>query len=340
MEKEARYLLVGLSVLVAAIGTVALLLWYSEGSAPSDAKDYTIYFRSHSLSGLQIGSAVTMRGIKIGSVSGVKILDEEERGARVVVKINPDVPVRESTIAVIERNVLTGLATIELDNSNEALPSKVPDTETLPVIPEGKGDYELIRQSLSEVVSSLNVTLNNLGEFLTPQNKQAFSILLKNLSTATEQFASQQNSLTELLGSVRAASDEIQTLAKSLNESSKTISATAERSLEVLTRDISATAKSLNESSKTVSATAERSLEVLTRDISATAKSLNESSKTVSATAERSLEVLTREISATAKSLRKAADALATTAERFENPSKLISGPSSSELGPGEKKVE
>jgi phospholipid/cholesterol/gamma-HCH transport system substrate-binding protein len=114
METSARHFIVGIGVL-ALIGVAVLSsLWYFRGDEEDDLRSFVIYFKKQSVSGLQVGSVITMRGIRIGEVEEISILSQESEGARVHIKVQENAPVSGQTRAVIERNLLTGLSWIEL----------------------------------------------------------------------------------------------------------------------------------------------------------------------------------------------------------------------------------
>src|SRR5687767_8906001 len=100
MESEARYALVGTVVLVLLAAMVAAIVWLRrEGGG--DTKQYKIYFARQSLDGLQLRSDVKMRGIVVGSVDSFRISIWKKGSVEVVVRVDDQAPVRESTKAVV-----------------------------------------------------------------------------------------------------------------------------------------------------------------------------------------------------------------------------------------------
>ena len=70
MEPEAKYTLVGGSVLVLLALLVGAVAWLASASRGTDVQRYKIYFARQSLEGLQVRSDVRMRGIRVGAVTG------------------------------------------------------------------------------------------------------------------------------------------------------------------------------------------------------------------------------------------------------------------------------
>ncbi len=75
MEPETRYTVIG-AVVLALIGAAVFgYLWLSSSGRAADFHYYTVYFERQSLSGLQVGGNVNMRGINVGRVEYVQPVD-------------------------------------------------------------------------------------------------------------------------------------------------------------------------------------------------------------------------------------------------------------------------
>ena len=154
MEPETRYTVIGAVVLALIGAAVAGYLWLSSSGRASDFRFYTVYFERQSLSGLQVGGNVNMRGITVGRVEAYSLSRDNINRVKVDVRVQRDTPVRENTKAAVSRNVLTGIAHINLDTPDGAGPGtdqNVPDGERFPVIAEGTSNLDQIADSLSQL---------------------------------------------------------------------------------------------------------------------------------------------------------------------------------------------
>src|SRR5512139_3632337 len=116
METEGRYTLVGALVL-AVIALMTLAIVWLAGAADTIAyQTYTIYFKRQSLDGLAVGSPVKMRGIKVGVVDGYRFAEGGDEAVSVTARIDEGVPVRVGAAAYIKRNLVTGIAAVEINN--------------------------------------------------------------------------------------------------------------------------------------------------------------------------------------------------------------------------------
>ena len=278
METRVRYIFVGSFLIVAALCFAAALLWYSRGTSRTDADFYAIYFRNHSLSGMQVGSAVTMRGIKVGRVETVKIPAEQDDGVRVEVSVDRAVPINKKTHAVIERNVLTGLASVELKTLEQASVASSPADETLTVIAEGRGQLDIIKSSLSETVANLNRTLLKAQALFDEENQQSLSSILQNVKQVTDRLAKEESGLNRLQQEMTHMIKLSETVLQKVGGNFSDLSLSLEGTSDVISREI------------------------------------------VSAT----------------QALQLAAEKISRTLDSYDDPRKILLGPSRNQLGPGE----
>src|SRR5687767_1172354 len=146
MEAEARYTWVGAAILLLVVALVGSLVWLRNVGAQRDYTYYTIHFEHQSLEGLQIGADVELRGIKVGLVEDYALAGDGANRVRVDLRVNRRAPVRTNTVAVVTRNLLTGIAAISLVNADpQGKPlTAVPPGEQYPVIAEGRSNLEEI----------------------------------------------------------------------------------------------------------------------------------------------------------------------------------------------------
>src|SRR4051812_14874970 len=115
MEPEARYTAIGAALLVLLVAFAASVVWLTRSGTRADSRHYTIYFERQSLQGLQVGSAVEMRGIPIGRVKRFAFSRGNINRVEVTIRVAGATPVSTNTVAVVERKILTGLAHISLE---------------------------------------------------------------------------------------------------------------------------------------------------------------------------------------------------------------------------------
>src|SRR5262249_12081003 len=145
----------------------------------------------HSLDGLQINSDVRMKGIKVGSVASLQISKKNIALVKVNIRVDEDTPVKVDTRATIKRNLLTGLATVDLDKSSQesALLTEVKPDEEYPVIPEGRSELDEVAASVPDLIHDASESIKRLNALLSDENVQLVHDIVANVDRVTSAFA-------------------------------------------------------------------------------------------------------------------------------------------------------
>ncbi len=312
MEPDARYKLVGTSVLVLALMVAAAVVWLVASGQRRDVQSYKIYFTRQSLEGLQVRSDVRMKGIRIGAVTGFSFSKTRPGTVEVVVGVNPSTPVRESTRAVVDRNIVTGLASIRLLNLKEDSPLLLEPEEgsTERVIAEGESQLQVLSDTVSELAQRTDETMRRINTTLSDANQAALSETLANLRTLSKNTA---GVVERLDGTLVALASTAKALKATSESAGKDVHRLAERYDDLGTQ----TTASI-------------------RDITGTVKQLGSDISQITGRTDVLLTNTDLEIARSTQQLRAAAETLGTTARRFSDPRAALFGPSEASLGPGE----
>jgi phospholipid/cholesterol/gamma-HCH transport system substrate-binding protein len=331
MEPEARYTTIGAVLLLLTAAAVGVFVWLSSSGNASDYRFYSIYFERQSLEGLQIGGDVSMRGVKVGRVEDYTISRDNINRVAVRVRIARETPVSENTVAVVARNLLTGIARIQLETPGTPGPELVAVAagERYPVIPEGTSNIDQIADAAGRLAVQADTALENINRVLGPQNQVAFSETLAALRDLAR-------GLNGQMGSIDATARSVQATAAAFERSSREITAAVDRvarSVEPLGRDASIALREARESMQTLTqsgrsleATLARSVERLERDTGSLARRT-----------EDAVDIGLHELRATSQELRTSVELITRTLDRLQDPKALLLGPSDRQLGPGEE---
>ena len=313
METEGRYTLVGALVLGVVALMVLAIAWLTGAADTIAYQTYTIYFRQQSLDGLAVGSPVKMRGIKVGVVDGYHFSNKHEEAVAVSARIDEGVPVHTGAVAFIKRNLVTGIAAVEIANgpSDRPLLDKVPDGERYPVIAEGSSDIDKVATALSRLAVSGAQVLEKMNVLLSDENQRAISQTLANLNELSGHLAANRQDLTAAVRSIRDASDEFRLAGDSIGQAASR----AEGSIASVGQNADAALKE-----------ASVAMEKLQRDASLISRQVQQLSETG-----------TLEMTSVGRDVRTSADVLTTAGQRLSNPRTILFGPDRKQLGPGEK---
>ncbi len=313
MEAEARYTLVGTIVLIAALLLVIGLLWLAGGADRVAYRHYTIYFSHQSMDGLDIGSAVKMRGIKVGVVDSYEFAGGGQDAVRMDVKVAQDTPIRSNAEALVKRNIVTGLATIEIRNPDASSPllTEVLPNERYPVIAEGKSDLDNVANAVSQMAENGAQVLDKMNLLLSDANRKGISDTIQNLQVISANLADNKQALTAAIKSVQDAAEEFRVAGVSITRAADS----AEISLQSVSKNADGAIKQAS--------SAMENLQRQTTDVSNRLQGL--------------AEIGTLEFTSVSRDLRSSADSVSTAGQRLSNPRGILFGTGKQQPGPGEK---
>ncbi len=312
METEGRYTLVGTLVLgVVALMTLAIV-WLAGAADHIAYQTYTIYFKQQSLDGLAVGSPVKMRGIKVGVVDSYRFVQNGEEAVSVTARIDEGVPVHQGAAAYIKRNLVTGIAAVEIDNgpASGALLDEAPRGERYPVIAEGSSDIDKVATAVSRLAENGAEVLEKMNVLLSDDNQRAINQTLANLNELSAHLAANKSSLDAAVQGIRDASDEFRFAGASISQAATR----AEGSIVG------------------VGDNANLALKEAVAAISKLQKDAGE----VTARIQQLSEASTLEITNVSRDVRTSADVLTNAGQRLSNPRAILFGPAKQHLGPGE----
>jgi len=332
MEPEARHTVVGLVLLALAAAAIAAFVWLAGGGRPSDYRYYTIYFERQSLEGLQTGGDVNMRGVKVGRVEDYTISRDNINRVAVKLRVTRETPVSENTRAVVARNILTGIARINLETRGTPGPELVfvPPGERHPVIPEGTSNLDEIADAANRLAVQTDTALRNLNRVLGPDNQEAFTQTLGAIRDLTQGLSTRLDSLDGTTRSIRGA-------AVAFERSSRDIAAAVDRvvlAVEPLGRDAGVALRESQVALREITAASRSFDRTLTQSIARLERDVG----TLARNADGALDLGTHELRATAEELRASVELITRTLDRLQDPKALLLGPSPRQMGPGESR--
>lgn len=320
MEPESRYTFVGVVVLALIAVTVFGYVWLAGVGSADNFRYYSIHFEKQSLEGLQIGSDVNMRGVKVGRVQEYSISRTNINRVDVVVRVDRETPVSVNTRAVVGRNLVTGIARIDLQTPGTPGPelARVSEGDRYPVIPEGTSDLEQITNAMSRLAVSGEAALDNVRQLLDEKNREQ----LIGAVVAVRELA---EGIDARLAQVDSAVESVMQTASSIQQASRQIAG----SLASFTDEGTAVVRRLDPFVQQ----GQIALDAITRSARALEKATGEMADGVAASADAGA----LELQATARELRRGLEQLSRAVERLRDPRSALLGPSQQQLGPGEQ---
>ena len=163
---------------------------------------YFIRYKDVSLTGLELGSAVKYRGIRIGRIQDIYIDEEDITSIIVEITVDPKVPIKEDTEAIVTLIGITGLKMIELQGGTNESAKLSPEN----FIKAGFSLVETITGKAEVITQKLEMILNNLVTFTEPGRRDQFFRLVDNTSETLGSFRTlldtNQTHLNNIIGNL------------------------------------------------------------------------------------------------------------------------------------------
>lgn len=331
MEPEARYTTIGAVLLALIVAAIAVFVWLTSSGRASDYRFYTVYFERQSLEGLQIGGDVNMRGVKVGRVEDYTIARANINRVAVTVRVARETPVSENTTAVVARNVLTGIARINLETPGTPGPElvTVAEEERYPVIPEGTSNLDQIADSVSRLAVQADAALDNLNRTLGPQNQRAVTDALAGVRDLSIGLNKRLDTLDDTTSSIRRTADAFARSSREISHAVDRVASTVEpvgRNAGEALREAQTTLREFTRSSQSLERELLSAVQRLERDTGGLARR-----------ADDAVDIGVHELRATTEELRSSVELITRTLDRLQDPKALLLGPSTRQMGPGEE---
>jgi phospholipid/cholesterol/gamma-HCH transport system substrate-binding protein len=340
MEAEARYTWVGAAVLALLAALVGSVLWLKDIGGRDAFQRYAIHFERQALDGLDVGGEVKLRGIKIGRVEDFALSHGKLNRVRVEVRVDKRAPIRTNTVAVIMRNVVTDIAAIELVTPEPPGPplTDAPPGERLPVIGEGGSEFDELSVRVTRLGELAAVTLNNLNQLLSAENRQAVMAAVHQLRDLSAGLNQRLAGLDRTLARSGSAAHEVGGAAKQIGGAAQEVGSAAARLGDAGERAV-ATVQRTGERLDATLAETERTLAEARRaieQIGSAASAVQQQALRTAQRLEDSASNVDDQLSATVAELRTGIAAATRALERLRDPRAALLGPGAAQLGPGE----
>jgi len=175
------FLTISISLLVIAIGIIT-------GNRLLKKRDkYYVRFKEISLTGLEIGSPVKYRGLRIGRIDDMYIDKQDITSIIVEISVDPKIPMKEDNEAVITYlSIAAGLKMIEiLGGSNES--KRLPPNS---FIKAGQSLVDTITGKAEVITEKLEFILNNFAELTRADRQEKLYRLIDNTTRTLQSFQS------------------------------------------------------------------------------------------------------------------------------------------------------
>ena len=180
MISRVEKIRLGVFIVVASTVLIATLVVMAGLNLTRATEEYKVYF-NESVSGLEIGAQVKYNGVRVGQVSEIKIASKNVNKVLVTLELEPGVPVKKDTKAVLTGMGITGLKFVELTGGTDA-------TEPVPpggTVRAGKSFMGIIGGKAEDITVKTELALNKINALMSDNNLSNVEDILTNVKNIT-----------------------------------------------------------------------------------------------------------------------------------------------------------
>jgi phospholipid/cholesterol/gamma-HCH transport system substrate-binding protein len=216
METRANYVAVGAFVLTCVIGLVVGVLWLAGVQYNQEYSYYQAHFKG-AVTGLGTGTVTRYNGIDVGRITALKFDPADPQSVIVTLQVQPDLNIREDSVASIDSQGLTGGSFVEINGgaANSPVLSAKPG-QRYPVIRTKQSTLAQLEQSAPELVGRMNVAVARINDLLDDSNRHAISDVLVNLDIATATIARRSSDIDAIIRNTNEATENLRDVSRSL----------------------------------------------------------------------------------------------------------------------------
>ena len=192
MENRNSYTIVGM-FFIACLTAFAIFIWWmtSKNNTKVDFKEYYIH-TSELPSGLKVDSTVKFIGVPAGSVSDINFVDDKNALINITMKIREDLPIKADSIASIEVQAISGVASINISRGTKDF--KPGDK---PILQLEESLLSKLGNNAENITLKINQTLDKVDGFFSAENISHIESILRNIDKFT-QVLTDENGLSEV----------------------------------------------------------------------------------------------------------------------------------------------
>ncbi|WP_459828303.1 MlaD family protein [Campylobacter concisus] len=181
MENRNSYTIVGM-FFMACLTAFAIFIWWmtSKNNTKVDFKEYYIH-TTELPSGLKVDSTVKFIGVPAGSVSDINFVDNKNALINITMKIREDLPIKADSVASIEVQAISGVASINISRGTKDFASG-----QKPILQLEESLFSKLGNNAENITLKINQTLDKVDNFFSPENIAHVESVLKNIDKFTQ----------------------------------------------------------------------------------------------------------------------------------------------------------
>jgi phospholipid/cholesterol/gamma-HCH transport system substrate-binding protein len=184
MENRSHALLAGLFTLLLVIAGAIGAVWVSKKNVPLIPYELVA---SSPVTGLSVQSAVRYQGVPVGRVQSLRFMPDKPGQVRILIGIDPNTPLTESSWAEIVTAGVTGISNVELRDDGKSKKRLVSSADKIQDIPIRPSFLERLQTQSDEVLPALDRIMDQIEKITSDQNIESLQTTMKNVAELSTQ---------------------------------------------------------------------------------------------------------------------------------------------------------
>ena len=215
MENRSHALLAGLFTLLLVIAGAIAAVWVSKKNIPLIPYELVA---SSPVTGLSVQSAVRYQGVPVGRVQSLRFMPDKPGQVRILIGVDPNTPLTESSWAEIVTAGVTGISNVELRDDGKSNKRLVSSAEKIQDIPIRPSFLERLQSQSEEVLPALERIMDQIEKITGDQNVESLQTTMKNVSELSTQLNKSAKLLEPGLKKIPALVDGVTAMTRRMDD--------------------------------------------------------------------------------------------------------------------------
>jgi phospholipid/cholesterol/gamma-HCH transport system substrate-binding protein len=213
MERQANYVLVGVTGVVLLIAAFVFVVWLAHFQFNQQFDHYRVIFRGP-VSGLSKGGQVQFNGIKVGDITRIVLDETDPNRVLTDLEVQEGTPVRVDSAAQTVSEGITGVKFVQISPGTATLPLlRKASHDHPPIIMAKRGRMEDLMNDASKMTANGAEALGRVNKLLSDANIATLSASLSDVQATTAELKARRSMFARMdhaLGTLDRSASELE----------------------------------------------------------------------------------------------------------------------------------
>lgn len=215
MENRSHALLAGLFTLLLVIAGAIGAVWVSKKNVPLIPYELVA---SSPVTGLSVQSTVRYQGVPVGRVQSLRFMPDKPGQVRILIGVDPNTPLTESSWAEIVTAGVTGISNVELRDDGKSTKRLISSADKIQDIPIRPSFLERLQTRSEDILPGIDRILDQVEKMTSDQNIASLETTMKNVAELSTQLNQSAKLLEPGLKKIPALVDGVTAMTRRMDD--------------------------------------------------------------------------------------------------------------------------